>query len=83
LPYRFFLFDPEDSRQRSDRRVESDIGSYFGKTKSVAMDSPQRKMSNKRRQGGMGVGGFDSHKSGDVYHSRCMPKVGDISEGRG
>jgi hypothetical protein len=58
LPYRFFLFDPEDSRQRSDRRVESDIGSYFGKTKSVAMDSPQRKMANKRRQGGMGVGGF-------------------------
>jgi hypothetical protein len=49
LPYRFFLFDPEDSRQRSDRRVESDIGSYFGKTKSVAMDSPQRKMANKRR----------------------------------
>jgi len=39
LPYRFFLFDPEDSRQRSDRRVESDIGSYFGKTRSLAMDS--------------------------------------------
>jgi hypothetical protein len=50
LPYRFFLFDPEDSRQRSDRRVESDIGSYFGKTKPLAMDSPQRKMPNKRRQ---------------------------------
>jgi hypothetical protein len=50
LPYRFFLFDPEDSRQRSDRRVESDIGSYFGKTKSVAMDSPQRKMANKTGQ---------------------------------
>jgi hypothetical protein len=50
LPYRFFLFDPEDSRQRSDRRVESDIGSYFGKSKSVAMDSPQRKMANKTGQ---------------------------------
>jgi hypothetical protein len=39
LPYRFFLFDPEDSRQRSDRRVESDIGSYFGKTRPLAGDS--------------------------------------------
>jgi hypothetical protein len=39
LPYRFFLFDPEDSRQRSDRRVESDIGSDFGKTRPLAMDS--------------------------------------------
>jgi hypothetical protein len=83
LPYRFFLFDPEDSRQRSDRRVESDIGSYFGKTKSVAMDSPQRKMANKTGQGGVGVGGFDSHKSGDICHSRCLLIAGDILEGRG
>jgi hypothetical protein len=43
LPYRFFLFDPEDSRQRSDRRVESDIGSDFGKTRPLAMDSARGK----------------------------------------
>jgi hypothetical protein len=47
------------------------------------MDSPQRKMSNKRRQGGMGVGGFVSLESGDIYHSRCLLIAGDILEGRG
>jgi hypothetical protein len=47
------------------------------------MDSPQRKMANKTGQGGVGVGGFDSHKSGDICHSRCLLIAGDILEGRG
>jgi hypothetical protein len=47
------------------------------------MDSPQRKMANKRRQGGMGVGGFVSLESGDIYNSRCLLIAGDILEDRG
>jgi hypothetical protein len=31
----------------------------------------------------MGVGGFVSLESGDIYHSRCLLIAGDILEGRG